>query len=54
MTGSLHVVYLRPAGLDAPTTVGTDTLHAGRSFGVVRFEVRTAAATVTRGAADRM
>ncbi|MDN5916224.1 MAG: PaaI family thioesterase [Pseudonocardia sp.] len=58
VTGSLHVSYLRPAGLDAPTTVGTDTVHAGRSFGVVRTDVRNtagklaAAATVTRRALD--
>lgn len=57
-TGSLHVTYLRPAGLDAPTTVETDTVHAGRSFGVVRADVRNAAgklaaaATVTRRALD--
>lgn len=57
-TGSLHVTYLRPAGLDAPTTVHTDTVHAGRSFGVVRADVRNAAgrlaaaATVTRRPLD--
>ncbi|RZT86543.1 uncharacterized protein (TIGR00369 family) [Pseudonocardia sediminis] len=57
-TGSLHVTYLRPAGLDAPTTVEADVVHAGRSFGVVRTDVRNAAgklaaaATVTRRALD--
>ncbi len=57
-TGSLHVTYLRPAMLDGPTTVHTDVVHGGRSFGVVRSDVRNAAgklaaaATVTRRALD--
>lgn len=57
-TGSLHVTYLRPALLDGPTTVHTDVVHRGRSFAVVRSDVRNAsgklaaAATVTRRALD--
>jgi len=57
-TGSLHVTYLRPAMMDGPTTVHTDVVHQGRSFAVVRSDVRNAAgrlaaaATVTRRALD--
>ncbi|TCK22943.1 hotdog domain-containing protein [Pseudonocardia endophytica] len=57
-TGSLHVTYLRPALMDGPTTVRTDVVHQGRSFAVVRSDVRNAAgklaaaATVTRRALD--
>lgn len=57
-TGSLHVTYLRPALMDGPTTVRTTAVHRGRSFGVIRSDVRNAAgklaaaATVTRRALD--